>query len=43
LNLRAEREGQGNGRIYTITVQTTDTFGLMTTGTTQVLVPKGNS
>jgi hypothetical protein len=43
LNLRAEREGQGNGRIYTITVQTTDTYGLMTTGTTQVLVPKGNS
>jgi uncharacterized repeat protein (TIGR03803 family) len=40
LNLRAERDGNGNGRIYTITIQTSDASGNKTTGTTQVIVPK---
>jgi uncharacterized repeat protein (TIGR03803 family) len=40
LNLRAERDQQGDGIIYTITILTSDIFGLTTTGTTQVIVPK---
>jgi uncharacterized repeat protein (TIGR03803 family) len=40
LNLRAERDHHGDGIIYTITVQTSDSFGLTATGTTQVIVPK---
>jgi hypothetical protein len=40
LNLRAERSGNGNGRIYTVTVECTDDVGNTTTGTVTVVVPK---
>jgi hypothetical protein len=38
--LRAERSGQGNGRIYTIHVTCTDLSGNAATATATVLVPK---
>jgi hypothetical protein len=41
LNLRAERSGNGPGRVYTITVETRDASGNSTRGTTTVNVPKG--
>jgi predicted outer membrane repeat protein len=41
LNLQAERNGGGNGRMYTITVQSTDASGNSSTGTVTVMVPKG--
>jgi|GEM_PF-3071019 len=40
LNLRAERSGTGNGRIYTITVEARDAAGNATTKTVTVSVPK---
>jgi len=40
LNLRAERSGKGDGRIYTITFQCSDAVGNTTTGTVTVIVPK---
>jgi hypothetical protein len=39
LQLRAERAGNGTGRIYTITITSTDDCGNVATATTQVLVP----
>ena len=42
LLLRAERLGQGHGRIYTITVQCSDAVGNTSTGTVQVTVPHDN-
>ncbi len=39
LSLRAERSGNGNGRIYTVTVECTDATGLTTTKTVTVTVP----
>jgi len=39
VNLRAERSDEGSGRVYTITVMCTDTFGNSSTGTTNVRVP----
>ena len=39
VNLRSERAGTGDGRIYTITVTARDGAGNRTTGTTQVSVP----
>jgi hypothetical protein len=39
LNLRAERSGNGNSRIYTIRVQVTDASGNSATGTVNVTVP----
>jgi len=39
VNLRAARNGKGNGRIYTITVTCTDAAGNAATGATQVVVP----
>ena len=42
VNLVADRNPSGTGRIYTITVRTTDASGNSTTGTVQVTVPKGN-
>jgi hypothetical protein len=45
VNLRAERSGKGNGRIYTVTFECTDASGNSATGTTTVAVPhdQGNS
>ena len=40
VNLRAERSGKGNGRIYTITFAASDTAGNTSTKTVTVLVPK---
>jgi hypothetical protein len=39
LNLRAERSGKGDGRVYTITVTATDTSGNETMAETFVEVP----
>ncbi len=39
VNLRAERSGTGNGRVYTITVGCTDALGNSSTGTATVTVP----
>jgi hypothetical protein len=41
LELRAERSGQGNGRIYTIHVSCTDASGNAATASVDVTVPKG--
>jgi hypothetical protein len=45
VDLRAERAGTGDGRVYTIEVEAVDGSGNSTTGTTSVRVPKsqGNS
>jgi len=40
-NLVADRNASGNGRIYTITVQSTDASGNTSSGTVTVTVPKG--
>jgi hypothetical protein len=40
LQLRAERESGGNGRVYTITFQSTDGAGNVTTKTAKVVVPR---
>jgi hypothetical protein len=40
LEVRAERSGGGDGRIYTITVESRDTFGNAVTATVTVTVPK---
>jgi hypothetical protein len=40
--LAATRNGAGRGRIYTITVQSTDSVGNSSTATTKVTVPQGN-
>jgi hypothetical protein len=42
LLLRAERSGQGHGRVYTITVQCRDAAGNSSKGTVQVTVPHDN-
>jgi hypothetical protein len=39
LDLRADRNADGNGRVYTITVQCTDASGNVSSKTTTVLVP----
>lgn len=39
LKLRAERSGRGDGRVYTITVETVDHAGHKVTNTTEVKVP----
>ena len=43
VNLRAERSGRGNGRIYTVTVQCTDIHQSISTSTVQVTVPHDQS
>jgi hypothetical protein len=43
LRLRAERSGQGNGRIYTITIECTDWAGNSVQRTVTVTVPKGSA
>ena len=40
LQLRAERSGKGGGRVYTITVESKDASGNVSTGTVTVTVPK---
>ncbi|MDI1251038.1 MAG: HYR domain-containing protein, partial [Lacunisphaera sp.] len=40
LQLRAERAGKGGGRVYTITVESKDAAGNVSTGTVTVTVPK---
>jgi hypothetical protein len=40
IQLRAERQNSGNGRIYTITFRLRDTSGNITTGTAKVYSPK---
>jgi predicted outer membrane repeat protein len=42
LNVQSERNGAGNGRVYTITVQAIDASGNATTRDVTVSVPKGN-
>jgi parallel beta-helix repeat protein len=42
LNLRAERSGKATGRIYTITIECSDTFGNSSTKTVTVSVPRNN-
>jgi hypothetical protein len=39
VNLRAERSGTGSGRVYTVTVMCTDTYGNSSTGTININVP----
>ncbi len=43
IQLRAERQGGGNGRVYTITFRLRDTSGNTTTGTAKVYTPKNPS
>ena len=43
LKLRAERAGNGNGRIYTVKISCTDQYGNTGTGTRVVIVPKNMS
>ena len=43
VNLRAERDGNLNGRVYTITFKVTDSFGNTTTATATVSVPINQS
>jgi hypothetical protein len=43
VNLRSERMGNGNGRVYTITLKVMDTSGNSTTVTVKVVVPKSQS
>lgn len=42
VQLRAERNGSGNGRVYTITFRVKDASGNVTTTTAKVKVPKSN-
>jgi uncharacterized repeat protein (TIGR01451 family) len=42
LQLRREREGGGDGRVYTITLQARDASGNLATAIRRVFVPKGN-
>jgi hypothetical protein len=39
LNLRAERDGSGSGRVYTIGIRCVDRFGNASTSQAQVTVP----
>ena len=43
IKLRAERAGNGDGRVYTVTVTCTDQYGNSSNGTKTVLVPKNMS
>jgi hypothetical protein len=42
LDLRAERSGKGTGRIYTITIECSDSSGNSSTGAVTVRVPRNN-
>ena len=43
IKLRAERAGNGDGRVYTLTITCTDQYGNSSSGTKTVLVPKNMS
>jgi Immunoglobulin I-set domain len=43
VQLRSERDGNLNGRVYTITFKVTDSFGNTATATVKVFVPKSNN
>jgi hypothetical protein len=43
VQLRAERDGNLNGRVYTITFKVTDAFGNTATATVKISVPKNNN
>jgi len=43
VQLRAERVGSGNGRVYTITFKVTDSSGNSTTATAKVTVPQSQN
>ena len=43
LNLRAERQGSGNGRVYTVHLAIEDEHGNLSTATAQVHVPKSRN
>jgi len=43
IKLRAERAGNGDGRVYTVTVTCTDQYGNSSSGNKKVLVPKNMS
>jgi hypothetical protein len=43
VNLRSERDGSGDGRVYTITFKVTDSFGNSSTVTAKVTVPKNQN
>ena len=43
VQLRRERDGNLNGRVYTITFKVTDSFGNTATATAKVSVPKSNN
>jgi large repetitive protein len=43
VDLRAERDGSGNGRVYTITFRVKDTAGNVTTQTAKVTVPQSQN
>jgi hypothetical protein len=42
VQLRSEREGGGDGRVYTVTLKVKDSAGNVTTATRKVVVPKGS-
>ena len=42
LNLRAERSGKGTGRVYTVTVECSDTSDNLSTKDVTVIVPRNN-
>ena len=43
VQLRAERQNNGDGRVYTIVFGATDSSGNVTTGTVKVTVPKSQN
>ncbi|HEY0380569.1 MAG TPA: choice-of-anchor Q domain-containing protein [Pyrinomonadaceae bacterium] len=43
VQLRSERTGDGNGRVYTITLRVTDAAGNVSTATAQVVVPQSQN
>jgi hypothetical protein len=43
VELRRERQGNGNGRVYTIFIETTDNSGNSSASSFQVFVPKNNN
>jgi hypothetical protein len=42
VQLRSERDGTGDGRVYTVSLKVRDSGGNVTTATRQVFVPKGD-